>query len=120
MACILPELVSAYLVHEVNVVQPVAVDIGHRDAAAVIVVDGLVVDARIFDDVVNEGDAAFRLAIGEVEVVECADLRRRVNLSLASGVQCVDADVGGRRADFDAPLRRRRLAAGGGEHRGDH
>ena len=55
---VLPELVAADLVDEVDVGQAVAVDVRHRDAVAVIVVDRLVVLPGVVDDVVHEGDAA--------------------------------------------------------------
>ena len=45
-----PELVAAQLGGEVDVGQAVAVDIGHRDAVAVIVVHGLVDPARVLHD----------------------------------------------------------------------
>ena len=66
---VLPELAAADLVDEIEVDQAVAVDIGRGDAVAVIVVDRLVVQPRIVDDVVDEGDPALLDAIGELEVV---------------------------------------------------
>ena len=39
---ILPELAAGELVDEIDVFEPVAVHIGHRDAVAVVVVHGLV------------------------------------------------------------------------------
>ena len=49
---VLPQLVAADLVDEVDVVQPVAVDVRDGDAVTVIVVDRLVMLAGVFDDVV--------------------------------------------------------------------
>ena len=59
---ILPELVAADLVDEVDVVEAVAVDVRDRDAGAVVVVNGLVVLAGVVDDPVHERDAAGRLS----------------------------------------------------------
>ena len=81
-AQILPQLVAADLVDEVDVVQTVAVDVRHGDAVAVIVVDRLVVLARVVDDVVNEGDAAFLDPVGELELVEDSELVRGRHLRL--------------------------------------
>ena len=53
-----PELVAADLVDEVDVESAVAVDVGDRDAVAVIVVRGLVGLPGVVDDAMPEGDAA--------------------------------------------------------------
>ena len=74
---VLPELVAAELVDEVDVGQAVAVHVRDRDAVAVVVVDRLVVLAGVVDDPVDERDAALRDAVGEVEVVDDADRSRR-------------------------------------------
>src|SRR5439155_17293909 len=67
-AGVLPELVSADLVDEVDVVEAVAVDIGYGDAGAMVVVDRFVVEAGILDDVVHEGDTAVLQPVGELKV----------------------------------------------------
>ena len=58
---------------EVDVEQAVAVDVGDRQAVAVVVVRRLVGPPRVVDDVVLEGDAAVVHAIGELEVVKGGD-----------------------------------------------
>ena len=57
-AGVLPQLVAADLVDEVDVGQAVAVDVRDRDAVAVVVVRRLVGLAGVVDDAVLEGDAA--------------------------------------------------------------
>ena len=67
---ILPELIAADLVREIDVGQPVAIDVGDGQAVAMVVVGGLVGLAGIGHDAVLEGDAALGPAIGEGEIVE--------------------------------------------------
>ena len=90
---ILPELVAADLIDEVDVEQAVAVDVGDGDAVAVIVVHRLVVHAGVVDDAVDERDAAFLDAIGELEIVD--DLERSTVASRAapSRRERIDADI---------------------------
>src|SRR5215831_10141854 len=49
---ILPELVPTDLIHEVDVVEPVAIDVGNGDPVAVVIVNSFVVLAGVLDDVV--------------------------------------------------------------------
>ena len=70
---VLPELVAADLVDEVDVSQAVPIDIGDGEAVAVIVVSRLVGLAGVVDNAVPERDAALRQAVGELEIVEGGD-----------------------------------------------
>src|SRR4029453_15656724 len=65
-ADVLPKLVAATLIHKIDIGQSVAVHISRSDAAAVVVMNQLVVEARIVDDVMGEGDAACLQAIYEL------------------------------------------------------
>jgi hypothetical protein len=87
------------LVDEVDVVEPVAIDVGNGDAA-VIVMDRLVVLARVLDDVVNEGDAAFLDLVGEPEPMEDRELVRRRKLRLPARLERIRPDVRIRKADL--------------------
>jgi hypothetical protein len=84
---VLPQFVAAEFVHEIDVVQTVAIDIGHGDAAAVIVVNLLVSFSGLVDDVINESDAALFQFVGEAEVVEHLELAHGLQLSLAARSQ---------------------------------
>ena len=97
--------VAADLVDEVDVEQPVAVDVRHGDAVAVVVVDRLVVLAGVVDDVVDEGDAAFAGPVGELEVVEDSELVRGRHLRLLARLERIRADVGIRHADLSRSCR---------------
>ena len=57
-AQVLPELVAAHLVDEIEVGAPVAVHVGGREAGAVVVVDGPVVLPHVVHGAVDEGDPA--------------------------------------------------------------
>src|SRR5262245_28799852 len=70
VAEIAPELVGAQLGGEINVREPVAVDIRDGKTVAVIIVDGLVVLPGIVHDVMFKADVTFREAINEPEIVE--------------------------------------------------
>ncbi len=74
VAEVLPELVLAELGDEVDVEETVAVHVRHRQTVAVVVVDRLVEAGAVVRALAAEGDAALRQAIGELEVVEDADL----------------------------------------------
>ena len=65
-----PELVAADLVDEVDVRQPISIDIRYRQAVAMVVVRGLVRLARVVNDSMRERDAAVGAPIGELEIVE--------------------------------------------------
>ena len=82
-AGILPEAVGSDLVDEVDVLSAVAVDIGNRQAVAVVVVRRLVRLAGVVDDAVPECDTAFGDAVGELEIVEGRDGSRRLDLLVA-------------------------------------
>ena len=77
-----PELVAADLADEVDVGQAVAVDVGDRDAVAVIVVRRLVGLAGVVHDPVLERDAALGETVGELKVVERRDASHRLGLIL--------------------------------------
>ena len=91
---ILPQLVAADLIHEVDVVQPVAVDVRHGDTVAVIVVDRFVVLAGVLDDVVLEGDAAVFDPVGELELVEDLELVGRCQLRALPRLKRIGANIG--------------------------
>jgi hypothetical protein len=59
----------------------------------VVVVDGLVGLPRVVHDPVDEGDAAFLDAVGEVKVVEDLELRDRCELGLLALRERQDARV---------------------------
>ena len=71
---------AAELVDEVDVGQPVAVHVGDRQAVAVVVVHRLVGDGRVIDDAVLEREAARRLPIAKLEVVERREAGNRLGL----------------------------------------
>ena len=79
---VLPELVAADLVHEVDVEAAVAIDVGDREPVAVVVVHRLVGLARVVDDAVHERDAALEQAILEPEIVEDLEAAPRAELRL--------------------------------------
>ena len=72
VARVAPELVCPELRQEVEVGTTVAIDVGCADAAAMIVVDELVVLARVIHDPVLERDTAFAAPVGEMEIVRNA------------------------------------------------
>ena len=90
---ILPELVAADLIGEVDVRQAVAVHVGDGDAVAVVVVHRLVRDGRVVHDAVDERDAAFLDAVGELEIVNDLEAIDRRALRPRARVQGGDADV---------------------------
>ena len=90
---VLPELVAAELVDEVDVDETVAVHVGRGDPVAVVVVDGLVEQARVVHDPVQKRDAALLLPVREPEAVKDAELPGRRELGLAPFGERQDADV---------------------------
>ena len=118
-AGVLPELVAADLVDEVDVGQAVAVDVGDREARAVVVVHGLVVFAGVLDDAVDEGDAALGQLVGELKVVERADAARALDLLRAPRRERLGAHVRVRRAHFDRRRRCPSAAARRGQARSE-
>ena len=79
-----PELVAADLIDEVDVRQPVSVDVRDRQAVAVIVVRRLVRDGGVVDDPVPERDTALGPPVLEPEVVERGEARGGLDLLLAA------------------------------------
>ena len=79
-AGVLPELIAADLVDEVDVGEAVAVDVGDREAVAVIVVRRLVGLSGVVDDAVLEGDAALGEPVRELEVVKRGDALNGLDL----------------------------------------
>ena len=73
--------------------KPVAVDVRHRDAVAVVVVDRFVVLAGVLDDVVFEGDAAFLDPVGELELVEDLELVDRCQLRALPRLERIGANI---------------------------
>jgi hypothetical protein len=65
---------------EIEIDEGVAVDVGNRNAIAMIVMCGFVGLTGIVDDAVSEGDAALGDAIYELESVEDAELARGAEL----------------------------------------
>ena len=65
-----PELVRAKLVHKINVQPAIAIHVGDRDPAAVVVVDALPVLQRIIDAVMLERDAALGHLIGKSKIMK--------------------------------------------------
>ena len=82
-----PELVAADLVDEIDVGTSVAVDVGDRQAVAVIVVSGLVGLARVVHDAMAERDAAGGQPIGELEIMECRDAGHGLDLRITQLLQ---------------------------------
>src|SRR4029453_4383419 len=90
---VLPELAAAPLIHEIDIGQSVAVHISRGDAAAMVVMNQLVVEARIVDDVMREGDAAYLHAIHELKLVENLELADGLTLRACTVGKTLDADV---------------------------
>ncbi len=116
-----PQLVAAGLRREVDIGEPVAVDVGDRDPVAVIVMRRLVALPGVVNDVVREGDAAVSEPVGELEVVENVLAGQRLDLRRAQRLE--PPRIGEIRRD-DAPRlargrrgRGRRRPPGGEEHR---
>ena len=82
-----PELIAADLVDEIDVGSSVAVDVGDRQAVAVIVVSRLVGLSGVVDDAVPERDAACGQPVGELEVVERRDAGHRLDLRITQLLQ---------------------------------
>ncbi len=112
VAEVLPELVAADLVDEVDVREAVPIHVGRRDPVAVVVVDGLVGLPRVVHDAVDEGDAAFLHLVGEVEVVEDLELADRGELGLLALGERQDAGVGIREEHALRAAGRRRARRG--------
>jgi hypothetical protein len=93
---ILPELVAADLVDEVDVVEAVAVHVGNGEAGAVVVVRHPIVRDLVVDRAMDERDAALGDTVRELEVVEHVKLLRGFELGLTARGERVDADVRGR------------------------
>src|SRR5580765_3467294 len=110
-----PELVAADLVDEVDVVQAIAVDVRNRDAGTVIVMNGLVVLAGVFDDPVHERDAAGRLTVAELKLVKHLESAGGLPLRLLASRERVHADIGAGRPDVH---RRRRARPAAADRRG--
>src|SRR5262245_31636842 len=90
---ILPKLTAAPLIHKIDIGQSVAVHIGCSDAAAVVVVNELVIESRVVDDPVREGDAAGLHAIHELKLVEDPELADGLTLRACTIGKTFDADV---------------------------
>jgi hypothetical protein len=58
------------LVHEVNVVESITIDVSDRDGAAMVIVTHPHMLAGLVHGVVSKSDAAFRQAVYEPKVVE--------------------------------------------------
>ena len=58
-AQVFPEFVAAELIHEIDVVQAIAIDVRDRDAVAMVVVAHPHVLGDVVNGVVDEGDPAF-------------------------------------------------------------
>jgi hypothetical protein len=106
---VLPELAAAPLIHKIDIGQSIAVHISRGDAAAVVVMNQLVVEARIVDDVMREGDAACLHAIHELKLVENLELADGLTLRACTVGKTLDADV----RIGDANPHARRLSAPG-------
>src|SRR5213594_2446785 len=89
---VLPQLVPTKLIHEVNIFEPVAIDVGGRDSRSVIVMDRLLKDPRVVHDVFDEGDPAFFELIPELKLVE--DLELPDGFALGLRARAERADVG--------------------------
>ena len=77
-------MVAADLVDEVDVGEAVAIDVGDRQAVAVIVVRRLVRLAGVVDDAVPERDAALGEPVGELEIVERREAGRSLDLRITT------------------------------------
>src|SRR2546425_13245399 len=80
---VLPQLVGPELRDEVQVGEPVAIDVRRAQSRPVIVVDLLVRLARVVHHVVLEADAAGRSPVGEAKVVR--DTRAGGELAFLAG-----------------------------------
>ena len=97
------------LIDKIDIGQSVAVHISRGDAAAVVVVNQLVVEARIVDDVMREGDAACLQAIYELKLVEHLELADGLTLRASTVGKTLDTDV---RIGYLNPHARRLSALG--------
>src|SRR5690349_23243727 len=82
---IFPELVSANLVHEIDVFEAVAIDVGDGNAGAVVVVHWLVISPGIVDRVLNERDAALFDGVPELKLIVDLELSDAVALCFRAG-----------------------------------
>ncbi len=69
---VLPELVGAELRDEIEIGETIAIDVRGAQSASVVVVNELIVLARVVDDPVHERDAASLLPIRVLEVAHHA------------------------------------------------
>ena len=77
-----PELIASDLVDEVEIGASIAVDVGDRQAVAVIVVSGLVGLPGVVHDAVAERDTARGQPVGELEIMESSDAGHRLGLRI--------------------------------------
>ena len=82
-----PQLIAAHLTDEVDVEQSVAVDIGHGEAVAMVVVRRLVRLARVVNDPVFEGNVGLGQVVRELETVKRLHVGEGLDLGLAEGAQ---------------------------------
>src|SRR5215469_6215065 len=79
---VLPKLVPAHLIDEVDVVQAVAVDIGHRHPTSMVIVAHTHVFCDVIQGLIFESDSAFFDPVLELELMEHLELTGRFQLSL--------------------------------------
>ena len=90
---VLPQFVATHLVHEVNVVESITIDVSDRDGAAMVIVTHPHVLAGVVHGVVSRSDAAFRQAVYEPKVVEDLELPGGFQLGLFSGGKGIGTHV---------------------------
>ena len=90
---VLPELIAAHLIHEVNVIEPVTIHIRDGNAGAVIVVHRFVIDASVIHHVVEKGDSAVFERVGEAKLEKHLEPVHRVQLCFLPRRQRIHSDV---------------------------
>ena len=106
-AKVFPEFVSTHLIGEVDVVKAVAIHVGNRDGAAVIVVAHPHVFGDVVDRVVDECDSAFFEFVGELELMKDLKLLGRFQLGLLARSQGISSHIVFRIAGSDWGIRGR-------------
>ena len=78
-----PKLTPSQLAHEKNIEPSIAINIGNSDAAAVIVMHRFVMFVGVLDGVMLETNLTLAPAIGELKIMERANLFGVVELGFA-------------------------------------
>jgi len=81
------------LIHEVNIVEAVAIDVGDRHGAAMVIMPHPHVLSDVVDRVIDERDAAFLELVSEMELVEHVELIHGLKLRLLARGKGVSARI---------------------------